>query len=257
MDGNSYLAYTQYDVWRVYYCPYWNGIQWVPQYCDGISTETNSKVMKYDTTNNNFVSFQDISTTGALDFEFFQIDGSSYLVVANNNKFIPNVQAVTYEIDSQIFKSDKNNDGKFAAEEDIETKGATDWEVFVMNGKTYLSVSNSRDDSGDLSQDSVVYQYDGTTVVTVQEIATDHAADSEYFEIDERSYLAIANYYNSSFSTYTTKSTIYLADEAYSCGTFDECTSNPCQNGGTCVDSINSYTCTCASGYSGTLCETS
>ncbi|MCP3661956.1 MAG: calcium-binding EGF-like domain-containing protein [Gammaproteobacteria bacterium] len=32
--------------------------------------------------------------------------------------------------------------------------------------------------------------------------------------------------------------------------------SNPCQNGGTCTDGLNSYTCACAAGYTGKICET-
>ncbi|XP_065070650.1 fibropellin-1-like isoform X7 [Rhopilema esculentum] len=36
----------------------------------------------------------------------------------------------------------------------------------------------------------------------------------------------------------------------------NECASSPCQNGGTCVDGVNQYTCTCAAGYEGTLCQT-
>nr|XP_039268068.1 cubilin-like [Styela clava] len=35
----------------------------------------------------------------------------------------------------------------------------------------------------------------------------------------------------------------------------NECSSNPCQNGGTCVDGINGYSCSCNSGYTGTNCE--
>ena len=35
----------------------------------------------------------------------------------------------------------------------------------------------------------------------------------------------------------------------------DECASHPCQNGGTCVDVINAYTCNCAPGYEGDNCE--
>lgn len=37
----------------------------------------------------------------------------------------------------------------------------------------------------------------------------------------------------------------------------DECASTPCQNGGTCADLINRYTCTCDSGYKGILCDES
>jgi len=36
----------------------------------------------------------------------------------------------------------------------------------------------------------------------------------------------------------------------------DECASSPCQNGGTCVDGSNSYTCNCDVGYTGPNCET-
>ena len=37
----------------------------------------------------------------------------------------------------------------------------------------------------------------------------------------------------------------------------DECASSPCQNGGTCTDAVNSYTCACVAGYNGDDCETS
>jgi hypothetical protein len=34
-----------------------------------------------------------------------------------------------------------------------------------------------------------------------------------------------------------------------------ECASFPCQNGGTCQDALNSFTCTCKQGYGGLLCD--
>jgi len=36
----------------------------------------------------------------------------------------------------------------------------------------------------------------------------------------------------------------------------DECSSNPCENGGSCTDLINGYTCACVAGYTGINCET-
>eukprot|EP00061_Rhincodon_typus_P004945 g23784.t1 len=35
----------------------------------------------------------------------------------------------------------------------------------------------------------------------------------------------------------------------------DECDSKPCQNGATCVDGLGGYRCTCPSGYSGNNCQ--
>ena len=37
----------------------------------------------------------------------------------------------------------------------------------------------------------------------------------------------------------------------------DECASSPCLNGGQCIDQINSYTCSCALGWTGTRCDQS
>ena len=37
----------------------------------------------------------------------------------------------------------------------------------------------------------------------------------------------------------------------------DECSSHPCQKGGTCTDRANAFACKCPVGYSGANCETS
>ncbi|WAR08688.1 FBP1-like protein, partial [Mya arenaria] len=41
------------------------------------------------------------------------------------------------------------------------------------------------------------------------------------------------------------------------CEDINECLSNLCKNGATCVDEVNSYTCQCVDGYDGTFCEQS
>ena len=37
----------------------------------------------------------------------------------------------------------------------------------------------------------------------------------------------------------------------------DECSSNPCLNGGSCTDQVNGYACSCQPGYAGAQCQTS
>ena len=39
---------------------------------------------------------------------------------------------------------------------------------------------------------------------------------------------------------------------------FDQCQANVCLNGGTCenIQGVNSFRCTCAIGFTGSLCET-
>ena len=36
----------------------------------------------------------------------------------------------------------------------------------------------------------------------------------------------------------------------------DDCISVTCNNGGTCEDGINSFTCVCSYGYTGKFCDT-
>lgn len=55
------------------------------------------------------------------------------------------------------------------------------------------------------------------------------------------------------------KSTLYFTvtsfDRYLIYADIDECSPNPCSNGGICKDGINGYTCTCAAGYKGNNCE--
>ena len=35
----------------------------------------------------------------------------------------------------------------------------------------------------------------------------------------------------------------------------DDCVDQPCQNGATCIDAVNDYTCNCVNGYTGKNCS--
>ena len=35
----------------------------------------------------------------------------------------------------------------------------------------------------------------------------------------------------------------------------DDCASHPCENGATCIDAVNDYTCNCVDGYTGRNCS--
>ena len=37
----------------------------------------------------------------------------------------------------------------------------------------------------------------------------------------------------------------------------DDCTPDPCLNGGSCVDGVNSNSCNCVAGYTDAICSTS
>ena len=53
---------------------------------------------------------------------------------------------------------------------------------------------------------------------------------------------------------------MYIWHVLYPCDNFldiDECSSDPCMNGGSCFDLINGYRCTCDAGWTGTNCDTS
>ena len=43
----------------------------------------------------------------------------------------------------------------------------------------------------------------------------------------------------------------------FSCLDIDDCASWPCNNGGRCIDEIDSFTCQCLPGFTGVQCETS
>ncbi|XP_039599327.1 neurocan core protein-like, partial [Polypterus senegalus] len=51
------------------------------------------------------------------------------------------------------------------------------------------------------------------------------------------------------------RSTDSLLEELMILKNIDDCQSNPCKNGGTCIDEINSFVCLCLPSYGGDTCD--
>ena len=59
-------------------------------------------------------------------------------------------------------------------------------------------------------------------------------------------------YIHTHIHTYALTRVFCILEEA----AVDECCSNPCQNGGHCIDQLQSYVCECAAGFIGDHCQT-
>lgn len=68
--------------------------------------------------------------------------------------------------------------------------------------------------------------------------------------------IAVFCIYNLHYIGYNVKHSRYNTVQIFMTTDTDECVSAPCQNGGTCVDQVNSYRCQCEAGYTGPECLT-
>eukprot|EP00052_Salpingoeca_macrocollata_P028097 m.269588 g.269588 ORF g.269588 m.269588 type:complete len:234 (-) comp22822_c0_seq5:37-738(-) len=88
------------------------------------------------------------------------------------------------------------------------TYGAYDWEWFSVDSTNFLVVANFRNTGGNYNTDSVVYQWDSMSFITMQAIPTQGAVDWEWFSISGGIYLVVAN--QNSGSNSAVNSVIYL-----------------------------------------------
>ena len=71
------------------------------------------------------------------------------------------------------------------------------FKYFQINGIAYLFLGQSQDKKN-YYVDSILYQWNGTSFTSYQEIATVGCHGAEYFEVSGNSYLALAFYYTGS-----------------------------------------------------------
>jgi len=139
---------------------------------DGLTTRVDSTIYYFDGNTKLFRSLQDIPTIGATDWEYFEVNGDHYLVVANSVAYTRQTTAPTQI--SRLFNLTTNNAAvlstiykldtaqlQFKLYQEIETFKASDWETFRIGCSYYLIVSNSASSDETDQITSVVYQYQG------------------------------------------------------------------------------------------------
>jgi len=171
---------------------------------DGLTTIVDSTIYYYDRNTTLFRSLQSIPTIGATDWEYFEVNGDHYLVVANTVAYTKQTSTQTHfssllnptnsntAVHSAIYKLDTAQ-VQFKPYQEIKTFKASDWEAFKVGCSHYLIVSNSgRDENDEIT--SVVYQYQGLEqFVRVHTLKLHGAASWELYSDGDEQYLTCAS----------------------------------------------------------------
>ena len=126
--------------------------------------------------------------------EAFKIDGFMYVMVVSYH------DGSKYGIDSIIYRFDGETLTRYQS---VQTDGAKDAKYFEMRGQRYLAVAQYHGDRTSLGYrvKSQLYKWNGRKFVHFQAFHTRGAYDVEFFTIGNDSFLAFANYYDTSHST--------------------------------------------------------
>eukprot|EP00961_Rhodomonas_salina_P037886 508903-Rhodomonas_salina.1 len=152
------------------------------------------------------------STKGATSWEYFQMGGSNYLIVANHFDDTGN----GYGTPSIIYQQEwDQGEGKliFNPIQSVSGSGAVVWRHFVIDEFDYLAVANYFNGS-DFDINSKVYKLERTNPDTlvprttpIQSIPTSGARDLVHFAIGSMDYIAFANRWGGSVAIYRWSST--------------------------------------------------
>lgn len=167
----------------------------VANYSNHSSYNANSKIYKWNGTS--FAEVQSIPTMGSTDCHSFMINGETYLAFSN-------FYNGSYNLNSKIYKW---NGAAFSEFQSIPTTGGFKFESFVIDGENYLAIANYGSSTSQVSINSKIYKWNGSSFVEFQSIQTIGAVDWHSFVVAGDRYLAVANYYNG--SNYNIDSKIY------------------------------------------------
>lgn len=154
-----------------------------------------SEVHKWD--GSHFVSFQNITTTGATSFAHFRVGETDFLAVASYRNYTSQVGAAPFVQASVVYAF---NGSAFVPFQTLVTTGGIQFEAFQISGETYLAVANHRN-GNDYIHDSMIYRFDEPqqALVPFQSIRTNGALGWTHFQVGAKQhFLAVALYYNNS-----------------------------------------------------------
>ncbi len=146
---------------------------------------------------------QAIPTLGARGVKYFEINGSSYLAIANYN------DGTTTLVASQVLRADPVTQ-QFQVFQSIMTNGGAGVEAFTIGATSFLIFACMQ--SGSVYNLNVpLYRFSPTSnqFVVHQNIATNGAASFGYFTIGNSSFLALANHYDDT-TGYNTQSRVLI-----------------------------------------------
>nr|XP_006821497.1 PREDICTED: uncharacterized protein LOC102801722 [Saccoglossus kowalevskii] len=137
-----------------------------------------SELLAYNTTVDDFISVQFIESYGSVDADTVEIDGYTYLAVANT------ISSYSHDF---LFKYNTSS-GQFDFYQEFETEATGGVEFVTILDDTYLIFGISES-----STESPVYWFNGTDFELFQTITTYACSDVKQFELDDSVVLAIAN----------------------------------------------------------------
>ena len=143
----------------------------------------NSVIYKWK--DNQFETFQEIGTEGAISGTAFSINNDSFIVFANYH----NTQK-GYSVHSTVYKWSK---GRFVKLQSLQTYGGSDVKFFNNNGHKFLAFANHYDGSK-FNIDSFIYKWNGSMFVLFQSIPTRGALGLHSFMMCGQTFLGVANH---------------------------------------------------------------
>jgi len=133
-----------------------------------------------------FVPVQSISTEGAVAWEYFELRGEGYMIVANY------FNGTEFAINSTVYHVVRNNPDALVPGlkllQAIETNGARDVAVFAEGMTQYLAFANWQGETVDVYRSKTSVPH----FVHIQSLPVGPATGVEIFSIDDATYLAVS-----------------------------------------------------------------